>query len=68
MHGIGRLAAGLAVALGVALSLPQGVAAHALLIASDPGAGVTLSEPPTEALLTFGELAVEDLGLGEPLE
>ena len=55
MHGIGRLAAGLAVALGVALSLPQGVAAHALLIASDPGAGVTLSEPPTEALLTFGE-------------
>ncbi|MGZ6299393.1 MAG: copper resistance CopC/CopD family protein [Candidatus Limnocylindria bacterium] len=55
MRGVGRLAVGLAIALGGALSLPQGVAAHALLIASEPGAGVTLSEPPTEVLLTFGE-------------
>jgi copper transport protein len=59
VRGIGRLAVGLAVGLavvvGAALSLPQGVAAHALLIESDPAAGVTLSEPPTEVLLTFGE-------------
>ena len=55
MRGIGRVAVSLAVVLGVALSLPRGVAAHALLIASDPGAGVTLSEPPSQVLLTFGE-------------
>jgi copper transport protein len=44
-----------ALVLGAALSLPQGAAAHALLIASTPAAGATLSEPPTEVVLTFGE-------------
>jgi copper transport protein len=50
-----RSVACLALALGGALWLPQGVAGHALLIASTPAAGATLSEPPTEVSLTFGE-------------
>jgi copper transport protein len=45
----------LALVLGTALWLPPGAAAHALLIASTPAAGATLSEPPTEVVLTFGE-------------
>ena len=55
MLRIARLVACLALALGGALVLPQGVAAHALLIDSTPAAGATLSEPPTEVVLTFGE-------------
>jgi len=55
MRRIGRSLACLAVVLGGALWLPQGAAAHALLIASTPAAGATLSEPPTEVVLTFGE-------------
>ena len=50
-----RSVALLALVLGGALALPQGVVAHALLIASTPAAGATLSEPPTEVVLTFGE-------------
>jgi copper transport protein len=50
-----RSVAFVALVLGGALGLPQGVAAHALLIASTPAAGATLSEPPTEVVLTFGE-------------
>jgi copper transport protein len=41
--------------LGGALALPQGVVGHALLIASDPGAGATLGVAPTAVSLTFGE-------------
>lgn len=41
--------------LGGALALPQGVVAHALLIASDPAAGATLGAAPTAVSLTFGE-------------
>ncbi len=44
-----------ALVLGGALALPRGVAAHALLIDSDPAAGATLGTPPTEIHLTFGE-------------
>jgi copper transport protein len=55
MRRIGRSLACLAVVLGGALWLPQGAAAHALLIASTPAAGSTLSEPPSEVVLTFGE-------------
>jgi copper transport protein len=50
-----RSVAFLALVLGGALGLPQGVLAHALLIASAPAAGATLSQPPSEVVLTFGE-------------
>lgn len=50
-----RSVACLALVLGGVLWLPPGAAAHALLIASTPAAGATLSEPPTEVVLTFGE-------------
>ena len=55
MRRIGRSLACLAIIVGGALSLPQGVSAHALLIASTPAAGATLSEPPSQVVLTFGE-------------
>jgi copper transport protein len=51
----GRSIACLVLVLGGALLLPQDVAGHALLIESTPAAGATLSEPPTEVVLTFGE-------------
>lgn len=50
-----RSVACLFLVLGGALGLPQGVTAHALLIDSTPAAGATLSEPPTDVVLTFGE-------------
>ena len=50
-----RSVAFLALVLGGALGLPHAVLAHALLISSTPAAGATLSEPPTEVVLTFGE-------------
>jgi copper transport protein len=55
MGRIGRSTLVFLVVVGGALSLPRGVAAHALLIRSDPAAGETLSEPPAAVVLTFGE-------------
>lgn len=55
MGRIGRSSLVFLVVLAGALSLPRGVAAHALLIKSIPAAGETLSVPPVEVLLTFGE-------------
>jgi copper transport protein len=55
MARLGRATLVLLVVLGSSLLLPRGVAAHALLIASDPAAGETLSTQPTNILLTFGE-------------
>ena len=54
MQRIGRSAL-VVVALGVALALPQGAAAHSLVVASDPAAGATLASAPTVVRLTFGE-------------
>ena len=54
MRKLGRALA-VALALGGALALPPGAAAHALLIASDPAAGATLGTPPTIVTLRFGE-------------
>lgn len=50
-----RRAFALSLFLGGAVAIPPGVAAHALLIASTPAAGETLSEPPAQVVLTFGE-------------
>jgi copper transport protein len=44
-----------AVVLGGVLLLPRGVAAHALLVASDPKAGATVETAPGQVTLTFGE-------------
>lgn len=54
MHTLTR-ALLVALVLGGALALPRGVAAHALLIDSDPASGATVGTPPTEIHLTFGE-------------
>ena len=54
MRRIGRSAI-LVVVLGVALALPQGAAAHSLVISSDPAAGATLATAPTVVRLAFGE-------------
>jgi methionine-rich copper-binding protein CopC len=75
MHHSGRRAAIAAAGLILALAAP--VAAHEELTGSDPAAGSTLAEAPTEVVLTFsGELAPEsgfvvvdadgdDVGVGE---
>jgi copper transport protein len=55
MLHIGRRTLLVALVLGAALVLPQGAAAHALLIASDPAAGATLGTAPADVTLTFGE-------------
>ena len=55
MLHLGRRTLFVALVLGAALALPQGAAAHALLIASDPAAGATLGTAPSVATLTFGE-------------
>ncbi len=55
MIRLGRLAAALVIVLGGAFALPRATTAHALLQASDPGAGSTVAAAPSVVTLTFGE-------------
>ena len=55
MRAIGLRGLGPPLAVVGALALASAALGHALLIASDPKAGATLSAPPASVLLTFGE-------------
>lgn len=55
-----RFTLGVAMALGLTLSLPLAALAHTDLIESSPADGAQLDEPPTEVVLTFEGEVSED--------